>query len=90
MEWGILVMDLAESLTDGGPADGGKSAPTCNALQTQLDACSNVSQPAKDQLARFCATASEACRSCLDGTLCGTTEQCDPLCGKVADAGGGG
>ena len=79
-----------DSGSDGAPADGGKAAPTCAALEMQFDACMNVPQSVKDQLARFCATASEACRSCLDGTLCGTTEQCDPVCLKISDAGGGG
>ncbi len=67
-----------------------KTPPTCAQLQTQINACTNISQAGKDLLGPFCATASDACRSCLDGQLCGVTEQCDPQCGKIGDAGGGG
>jgi hypothetical protein len=65
-----------------GSDDGDADAPSCEELQTQIDACTNISQNGKDSLGPFCATASAACRSCLDGKLCGTTEQCDPACGK--------
>ena len=74
----------------GNAVDSGKTPPTCAQLQTQINACTNISQSGKDALGPFCATASDACRSCLDGTLCGVTSQCDPQCGKIGDAGGGG
>ena len=66
------------------------AAPTCAQLQTQINACPNFSQADKDSLGPFCASprATDACRSCLDGHLCGVTEQCDPQCGKAASDGG--
>ncbi len=57
-------------------------APTCDALQKQYDACTNVSAESKANFGPFCTNASDDCRRCLDGTLCGTTEQCDALCKK--------
>lgn len=65
-----------------GPSKDEKSAPSCEDLQTQINACKNMSQSAKDSLGPFCAKASEECRACLDGKLCGVTESCDPACGK--------
>jgi hypothetical protein len=70
-----------------GPTSGAKAAPSCADLQSQLNACTNISQSTKDKFAGFCATAADACRSCLDGNLCGVTEQCDPACGKTSDGG---
>jgi hypothetical protein len=80
------------SIGDSGPVDSGKPPPTCAQLQTQINACAGFTQAQKDQIGPFCASASatDACRSCLDGNLCGVTEQCDPQCGKTGDAGGGG
>ena len=80
------------SAGDSGAVDSGKPAPTCAQLQAQINACPGFTQAQKDQLGPFCAspTATDACRSCLDGNLCGVTEQCDPQCGKISDAGGGG
>jgi hypothetical protein len=73
---GLFVFACGTSSKDDHPA------PTCEQLQSQIDGCSNLPQTAKDSLGPFCAKASEACRSCLDGKLCGVTEQCDPACGK--------
>jgi hypothetical protein len=51
-------------------------------MKTEIDACDNISQETKDAFSKVCAGFSEDCRACLDGTLCGVTEQCDPLCKK--------
>ena len=82
-----------KSSSDGGSiGDSGKVPPTCAQLQTQVNACPGFTQGQKDQFGSFCASpaATDACRSCLDGNLCGVTGQCDPQCGKLGDAGGGG
>ncbi len=64
-----------------------KVAPTCAQLQTQINACATVSKFLKDNFAATCAPLSEACRACVDGVVCGITEQCDGACGKLGDAG---
>jgi hypothetical protein len=67
---------------DGGGDAGANEAPSCEELKTQIDACTNISQPTKDGFLGVCAEFSAECRACLDNVLCGVTEQCDPACGK--------
>ncbi|MDB4944232.1 MAG: hypothetical protein JWP97_3766 [Labilithrix sp.] len=84
----VSVLTVAAIAYGCGTSNSSSSAPSCADLQKQINACTNISQAGKDSLAPFCATASEDCRSCLDGTLCGVTEQCDPQCKKSeADSG---
>lgn len=73
-----------------GTSSSSTTAPTCAQLQTQINTCPGFSQADKDSLGPFCASAraTDACRSCLDGHLCGVAEQCDPQCGKSSSDGG--
>src|SRR5262249_4738153 len=73
--------DAGADASDAG-LEASKLVPSCENLKAQIDACDKISQDAKDSMPAFCAGVSEACRACLDGTLCGVTEQCDPVCGK--------
>ncbi len=58
--------------------------PSCAELKTQVDACTTIKQETKDAFLATCAEPrfTASCRSCLNGKLCGVTEDCDRLCGK--------
>lgn len=68
-----------------GPGGSTASAPSCDELLTEYKTCQPVrTQGQLDTFNSFCASprASDSCRSCLKGKLCGVTESCDPACGK--------
>ncbi len=87
-----VAVSIALGLASYACGDSAKAAPSCADLQKQLNGCTTIKQSTKDSFGTFCGASSEACRSCLDGVLCGVTEQCDPQCksAAVADAGDGG
>ena len=67
-------------------SDTDDSAPTCADLRAQYDACpGGHTKENSDAFDAVCPQVSEDCRSCLDGKLCGVTEQCDSLC-KVSSS----
>lgn len=78
-------LDGAPPIVEPAAGDAGtdaSTAPSCDVLQAQVDACTTLSQNSKDTFPTFCSSISAGCRACLDGVLCGVTEQCDSLCGK--------
>ncbi len=68
----------------GDDDDSAAGGPSCAELKTQVDACTTLSQSFKDSFLTTCAEPriTAACRSCLNGKVCGVTENCDRVCGK--------
>lgn len=66
------------SFADASFADAASGPVSCASLVAEARTCFDEATVA--EVAKFCEAASQACRDCLGGKICGVTEGCDPLC----------